>query len=258
MMRVSSIIRADQIAERIGAKLNPDSGYENDVCIYVKPHLKKGDMDFNFEGRKSYIDIVDGHNLGQLAKNYPKVGVIVCSEADKKVMASTIKNEIVVIPQQHCNYEEITRDRTGVKTVGIIGTEKSFVHIPEEIDTGFKARGIEFIKFSKFFEREDIIKFYQSIDIQLVWRPYRKVLSNPLKIVNASSFGIPTIALYEPAFEEVEECYIPVNHLEELFHKFDILRTDNVLYDNIGQDCLIKSDKYHIEAIGKLYKALDD
>ena len=42
----SGIIRGEQVAHKLGAKLNPTSGYEDDVCIYVKgippiPFLKK-------------------------------------------------------------------------------------------------------------------------------------------------------------------------------------------------------------------------
>src|SRR3990167_7107951 len=37
VMRVSSMIRGDQIAEYLGAKVNPTEGYENDICIYIKP-----------------------------------------------------------------------------------------------------------------------------------------------------------------------------------------------------------------------------
>src|SRR3972149_3581238 len=84
LMRVSSTIRGDQIADQIGAKLNPTSGYENDVCIYIKPMVRKGE-DFKFEGRRAYIDIIDGHNLGGLVAKYPDVGAIVCSRADLDV-----------------------------------------------------------------------------------------------------------------------------------------------------------------------------
>ena len=105
LMRVSSMIRADQIAEQIRCKLNPTEGYEDDTCIYVKPMVRKGD-DFPFVGKKIYLDIVDGHNLSQLIENYPEVKMIVCSEADKKIMSEVVPNEIVVIPQHHCNYDQ--------------------------------------------------------------------------------------------------------------------------------------------------------
>src|SRR3990167_10303093 len=88
LMRVSSTIRGDQIADQIGAKLNPTEGYENDVNIYVKPMVQKGD-DFKFEG-KPYLDIIDGHNLAMVAKRHPEVTMIVCSQADMEVMSGEV------------------------------------------------------------------------------------------------------------------------------------------------------------------------
>src|SRR3990167_9546474 len=215
LMRVSSMIRGDQIAEYIGAKLNPTSGYENDVCIYVKPMVRKGD-DFKFEGKKAYLDIIDGANLAQVAHRHPEVGVITCSQADYELMSKYLpNNKIVLIPQFHCNFERIKRIRTQIKTVGVIGTRGAFPFLPEGLKEALAERGIELIEFSRFFSRQDVIDFYMKIDVQIVWRPYEKILSNPLKIVNAMSFGIPTITLDEKAFKEIVPCYIPVDNLTE-------------------------------------------
>ena len=256
LMRVSSIIRADQIAQQIGAKLNPTEGYENDVCVYVKPMVRKGD-DYEMKGKKIYIDIVDGHNLGHLAFQHPEAKIIVCSEADQKTMSSVISNEIVLIPQHHCNFERIRRVRKETKTVGVIGTRGAFPYLPQELKQELAKRGIELKEFSKFYSRQDIIDFYMSIDLQIVWRPYKKLLSNPLKIVNAASFGIPTIALDETAFKEVEGCYLPVHDFNELIDTLEAFISDDELYQGLHQNCLDKSEKYHIENIGKLYKELD-
>lgn len=256
LMRVSSMIRGDQIADQIGAKFNPTEGYENDTCIYVKPMVRKGD-DFVFEGRKSYLDIVDGHNLGQLLLEHPEVGVIVCSQADFDTMSSIIPNEMVVIPQHHCNYNRERRTRQGIKTVGVIGTTNAFPLLPRDLKPELRKRGIELLEYSRFFSRQDIIDFYKKIDIQIIWRPYKKLLSNPLKMVNAASFGIPTIALDEKAFKEMEGCYIPINSLEGFLSRLDELQADPILYSDYAQKCLEKAEEYHIENIGKLYKELD-
>ena len=256
LQRVSSIIRADQIAEKIGARLNPTEGYVNDVCIYVKPYVKK-DQDFKFEGRKNYIDIIDGHNLGQLALKHPEVGVIVCSQADYDTMKSVIPNEIVLIPQHHCNFKRFKRSRNEVKRVGVIGVDAAFTFLPEGLKDELTKRGMELVKFSKFFSREDIINFYLNIDIQIVWRPYGKTLSNPLKIVNAASFGIPTVALDEPAFKEVQGCYIPVETPERLLSEIEVLKNTPDLYESDSKTCIELSDRYHIDNISKLYEELD-
>jgi hypothetical protein len=247
LMRVSSMIRGDQIANYLEAKLNPESGYENDVCIYVKPMVRKGD-DFKFEG-KPFLDIVDGHNLGLLAMQHPEVTVIVCSQADYNTMTRIIKNKVVLIPQHHCNFERFHRNKEEIKKVGIIGTVGAFPLIPEEIRAGLKKRNIELVEFSKFYNRLDIMKFYMDINVQLVWRPYRKLLSNPLKIVNAASYQIPTIALDEPAFQEVKGCYVPVNSPEEFLYELDNLKLDPEFDFSIAEN-------YHIEKIAKLYQDL--
>lgn len=255
MQRVSSIIRADQIAEKIGAKLNPRSGHENDVCIYVKPYVK-ADWDFKFEGKKAYLDIIDGHNLGQLALKHPEVGVIVCSQADYEVMSKELTNKIVLIPQHHCNFERVKRTRTEVRRVGVIGEAKAFPFLPEGLEKELAKRSMELVTFSKFFSRQDIIDFYLSIDLQIVWRPYKKILSNPLKIVNAASFGIPTIALDEPAFGEVVGCYAPINTFNEFLRNLDWIKDNSIIYSTYSENCLKKSEEYHIDRIIELYQKL--
>lgn len=256
LMRVSSMISGDQIADQIGAKLNPESGYKNDVCIYVKPMVRKGD-DFKFEGKKAYMDIIDGHNLGELLRKHPKVTGIVCSQADYEIMSEAIPNDLVLIPQHHCNFERVKRTRKKITRVGVIGTKGAFPLLPKTLKRELSNRGMELVEYSRFFSRQDIIDFYLSIDVQIVWRPYKKILSNPLKLVNAASFGIPTIALDERAFGELDNCYIPVNTLEEFLVNLDALRKIPELYTLYSDRCLKKAEEYHIENIGKKYLELD-
>jgi len=262
LLRVSSMIRGNQIAEQIGAKFNPESGYENDVCIYVKPYAPKG-HDFNFEGKSPYLDIIDGHSYGELLFRYPNVSGIVCSQADYDIMSNiydkkgkTIKNKIVLIPQHHCNFKRVKRTRKEVTVVGCIGTRYAFPFLPKDLKKELAKRKMELIEFSRFFTRQDIIDFYQKIDVQIVWRPYRKILSNPLKIVNASSFGVPTIALDETAFKELEGHYIPVKDFKEFLEQLDKLRSEPDMYQFYSEKCIDISEKYHIEKVGEMYKKL--
>lgn len=257
LQRVSSIIRADQIVERLGneARLNPTSGYEDDICIYVKPHLKKG-MDMVLSGKRSYIDIIDGHNLGELAKKHPETGVIVCSEADKELMENELSNKVVFIPQHHCNFERFKRNSKVIKRIGMIGEENAFSYLPKGIKEYLETLGLELVTFSKFFERKDIIDFYMNIDLQLVWRPYKKILSNPLKIVNAMSFGVPTIALYEKAFKEVTGGYLACENEKQLIEHTQALLEYSSLYQTISDVGIKMSEKYHIDNVSKLYLEL--
>ena len=75
-------------------------------------------------------------------------------------------------------------------------------------------------------------------------------------MVNASAFGIPTIALDKPAFHEMKDTYFPVHNVEEFFKALDNLRWDKGLYQNMSEICLEKAEKYHIENIAKSYREL--
>lgn len=264
LQRVSTIIRGEQMAAFMqNARLNPPSGYENDICIYVKPHVKT-DQDFKFEGHP-YLDILDGFDLIHLLRKYEDVPVIVFSDLDAITMAQYVKNRVVVIPHHHVNFERDVRNRTGITRIGIIGSKDAFTHIPETIKKGLAERKIELAEHDIFYPRTSVTHFYKKIDAQIVWRPYMKkayasnpykTLANPFKIVNTSSFGIPTIALDEPPFKEMEGCYLPVTNEEEFFKALDNLREDEGLYKSIADTCLKKAERYHIENIAKLYQEL--
>jgi hypothetical protein len=249
------MIRGDQIANQIGAKFNPTNGYENDICIYVKPTL--GGL--KLEGRP-YLDIIDGWDLIPFVSKHPELRVIACSKADYDTISKTVKNKVFLIPQHHCNFDRVIRNRNEVTRVGVIGTRGAFPFLPKGLKEELEKRGMELIEFSRFFSRQDIIDFYMKIDVQIIWRSYMRTgkihLSNPLKIVNASSFGVPTIALDEPTFKEVEGCYIPVDTLDEFLTALDQLRTDPYAYNAYSVNCISKAEEYHIENIGKLYKQL--
>jgi hypothetical protein len=256
MQRLSSLIRANQIAEYVDAKLNPVKGYKNDVCIYVKPHVKPGN-DLKFEGNKPYLDICDSPDLFLLARKHPEVPVISASEYNYKLLKRVIPNEIINIPQQHCNFERVKKSRDGITTVGCIGTLPAFIFLPKGLKEALAERGIELLEFSKFFSRQDVVNFYMMIDIQIIWRPNydysHDILMNHLKLQNSSAFGVPTIAYDEPVFKEMKGCYIPVHTLEEFLIELDKLRENPSLYKKISNKCLKKAEEYHIENVAKLY-----
>ena len=258
LQRVSSIIRGQQIAKKIGAKLNPEKGYENDVCIYVKPHVPAG-YDFKFEG-KPFLDIIDGWGLLPVVSKHPEVTIIVCSQVDYEYVSQTVANKVVLIPQHNCNFERVKRNRNEITTVGCVGTSGAFPWLPEGLKGRLKEQEMDLVEFSHFFTRQDIVDFYQKIDVQIVWRPYlgryKIRMTNPLKLVNAASFGIPTIALQEPSFKEVDGCYFPVHSLDEFMNQLNNLKSSPDLYKEYSKRCLKKAEEYHIDRIGKLYKNL--
>ncbi len=258
LQRVSSIIRGNQIATHIQAKLNPKEGFENDVCIYVKPHVKPHD-DFEFSGHP-YLDIIDGWMLIPLLKKHPDVSVITCSYVDFEYIAGQVSNKVYLIPQHHANFERAKRTRNETTIIGCIGAAAAFNFLPIDLKKELKKRNIKLVTYSNFHKRADIVNFYQNIDIQIVWRPYMRVkkirMSNPLKLINAASFGVPSIALKEPAFDELDGCYFPVLNFPGFLDTLDtILRTPK-MYDQYSQKCVEKAEKYHIDQIAKLYSGL--
>lgn len=258
LLRVSSIIRGAQIADYLGARINPSVWVEGEPCIYVKPHVKAHE-DFDFP-KNSYLDIIDGWGLIPLAEKHPEVPVIVISQKDKETLELVLKNKIILIPQHHVNFEREERYSEAVTNVGVVGTESSFKYLPEGLEEGLAQRGMKLVKLSHFETRETVQEFYKNLFVQIVWRPYRRRMGNPLKIVNASSFGVPTIALEEEYFKEVNGCYIGVKTLDEVFEYIDIIKSGSTLaaqmyYDTVF-DCLEQAERYHISNIAKLYQQL--
>jgi hypothetical protein len=256
LQRVSSTVRGEQMAAYMGnARLNPPDGYENDVCIYVKPHIKPGN-DYKFE-KRSYVDIHEAISLVHILRKYPEVGVIALSELDVKTLSTYVENKIVLIPHHHLNFERARRDRKEITRVGITGSFGAFPHIPEAIRSGLKERNVELIEWSTFYPRTFVAGFHRTIDVHLHWRPWvRRKLSCPFKITNAAAFGVPTIANNEPSFKEVEGCYLGADSPEEWLEKFDELVDSPKLYKEMAKTCIEKSERYHISNIAKLYQKL--
>lgn len=256
LQRVSSIIRGEQISAYMGnARLNPPDGDPNDVYVYVKPHIKKG-SDYTFE-KHSWVDIQDGWDLVETIKKYPEVGVISYGDLAFKTLSEHLKNRIVNIPHHHVNFERNIRNRDKIKKVGVTGSGRAWEHIPQELKDGLKKRGIELAYHSSFYPRMSVARFYGSLDVHMHWRPFvKRKLSAPFKIINAASFGIPTIALDEPSFSEVSGTYIPVKTTDEWLKAFDLLQIDNKLYSNMSEFCIHKAEKYHISKIAELYRKL--
>lgn len=257
LQRVSSIVRGEQIAAYMGgARLNPPVVEDGDVNIYVKPHIKPGNS-FDFPNN-SWIDIQDGKELFSTLEKYPKVGVIAYSDlAYEYLTTKGLKNKVALIPHHHVNFERSRRSGDKIKKVGITGSGEAYKYIPDEIKEGLKKRGIRLEYFSSFYPRMSVARFHESMDIHMHWRPFlRRRLSCPFKIINAASFGVPTIALDEPSFKEVEGMYIGVKTAQEWLEKLDYLVENPDRYSHLAAICMDKSEKYHISNIAKLYEQL--
>jgi len=243
--RGSSLIRAKQISEYLGAKLNPKSGYENDVCIYVKQMPPKNCP------KSSYLDVVDHGGLANDLKRRLDVNAIAISPTAYHYLNKRLDN-VVLIPQHHCNYERIKIKRKEVKTVGIISTPASMQCSIEDLNQKFKDIGLEFKMQNSYQSREDVVEFYKTIDIQVIWRLKNWPLKNSLKIVNAASFGIPTVAFPINCYQDMEGYYTRANTLDDLICEVEKLKNNGWNSERL----ITKAEEYHISNIALLYKKL--
>lgn len=252
LCRVSSRTRAEEIAAYLGAKLNPSEGYENNICIYVKHYrldqVRDGD----------YVDVLDDLYTTELLKTRPKIKVIAMSMPHFEYLQSVLKNEIIYIPHHHVNFERILRKRKKIINCGYIGSNSAYdISINRKIAEKLAEIGLNFKPLFNFKIRDDIINYYKQIDLQIIG--YFKNLDTPYyhqtKIVNAMSFGIPTIASRRLGYRDVEGFYIQVNNLEELIAAAKKM-TDPVQYNLWPKKIMTEAEKYHISNIAKLYRQL--
>lgn len=249
--RGTSLIRGEQIAQYLGGKYNPTSGYENDVCIYLKPRT----LDNIKDG--SYVDIIDaGAELVNQLKDRPNIKVITSSQTSHEFVKERLKNEMVLIPQHHCNFERTVRLRREINTAGFLGTPRSFTYPVDEIRKLLEKIGIKFITNFNYKNRQDVLDFYKQIDVQIVWyinddSPFK----HPLKIINAASFGIPTIANRLIGYQELEGNYIPVETIDSLIAEVEKMKNKDY-YARWSDKIMKAAEMYHISRIAGQYKQL--
>lgn len=263
----SGYVRGYQMAEALGGKHNPKSGFENDICIYVK--ILPPD---NYP-KHSYMDVDDAPKAVNWLMTHKDIGVIAISKRAKRKLEQLLPGrKIILIPHQHVNFERWTRPDREVKVVGIIGSTSSFQSDIEEFRTKLSELGLE-LKYEEDYwntyktdqnksMREKICDFHKEIDIQVVWRPRRDnsikdMLRNPNKLGNAASFGIPTVSYPEENFEEEwDGLYLPALTIDQMIFQIRCLKDSKVLYRNYSISGLLRAEKYHMDNIMKRYLEL--
>jgi len=249
LQRVSSIIRGKEIASFLGAKLNPTEGFENDVCIHLKPR------DFRPVKSNDYIDVMDDMTVTQMLKGRPELKVIALTNPHKQWLESVLPNKVIHIPHHHVNFERKKKTRKEITTCGYIGANQPFQRrIVAELKEVLEKEGIKFVSLLTFEKREDTIKFYESIDIQVIGSfgflthaPYY----HPNKIINAMSFGIPTVSEQKLGYKDVDGFYYKAKNMRELVSEVKKLQKG---WD--AERLINEAEKYHIENISKLYQKL--
>lgn len=247
------LIRGFQIAEYMGAKINPINGFEKDTCIYVKPKtldlIKDGD----------WVDIADGHWLPGLLRNRPKVNAIACSQYSYEMLRDYLPNKLVQISQQHLNHENAVRDRQVINTCGYIGAlTPTSEKIYKEIGEALEKIGWNFIFCHDYKNRIDAVNFYKKIDL-LVVGVYRGdgIYKTPTKMINAASFGIPSIADPLPGYKEFEDYYVRADSLEKMIDEVKKFNNPEY-YKNWSNKVINQATKYHISQVAKKYQQLSN
>jgi hypothetical protein len=250
LFRTSSLVRGEQIAQYLGCKYNPENGYEDDLCIYVKPpnlnNIKDGD----------FVDVVDDFYIVQFLKSRPEIGIIFCSEFHHDCFKGRIKNKVVIIPHHHCNFERFTRSRRAIKTAGIIGNKRGVDLLEDELKRRLKEIGLDLIINNDFKDRENVVDFYKQIDIQIVWKNDALLAHTPMKLTNAASFGIPTVSKDCKNFKDFDDFYIHAdNTIDGLIDEVEKLK-DEDYYGEWSEKVRAEAEKYHISHIAQLYRQL--
>ena len=262
---VSGKIRGMQVGTYLDAKLNPTEGYENDVCIYVKSFPPDGFPE------RSFVDVIDSKNLVSWIANNPRSGVIAISEVGQEYLSRKLRrSDVYLIPEHHCNFNRESRVNKEVKSVGYMGNKNGSIFTDDNIVSRrktidyitkrFADIGLDFKFITSYPKREDVIDFYKSIDIQVTYRRRKQQqiasLNNPLKLTNAGSFGIPSVAYPESTAREWGGCFVEAESISEMLLQCKKLKEDKAFYEDMAGKALEKSENYHISKIAPLYMEL--
>jgi len=250
--RVSSRIRGEEISEYMGTKYNSQERLADDLCIYLKPRglesLKDGD----------YVDILDEVSLIPKLKERPGIKVIAMSQAQYEYLKENLSNEIFLIHHHHINFERFRRTRNNNLVGGAIGHSKYAHDLYGEIKDALSGSSIDFVSILTYQTRQDMLDFFKKIDFLVAWNIdiYKNYPhSHPTKIINAASFGIPTLTQPIAGYKEFAEFYIPIKNVNSLVREAVKLK-DVDYYQSWSDKVYGESERYHISKIAELYKQL--
>lgn len=254
--RVSSRIRGEEISEYLGEKYNPQERADG-LCVFLKPRgldsIKDGD----------YVDILDEITLIPKLKERPGIKVIAMSQAQYEYLKENLKNEVFLIHHHNINFERFRRTRNENLVGGLIGHSVVAYNFYNELKERLSKVGINFIADFNSQTRQNMIDFFKKIDFLVVWNSenYKDCFySHPTKIINAASFGIPTLTQPIAGYKEFDGFYIPIKGFD--FAGFDSMTEeaeklkDVNYYNQWSNKVFEEAEKYHISKIAELYRQL--
>lgn len=252
MARASVRIRCLQIAEALGCDyiLDVSSAEQvpknKDVFICVKPNFTEEDV-LRLSKRGSVVwDIHDFMPPSEGVDLY-----IVGSRSTAEEISYL--NPIKIIPQHHCNFSGIPNPLNGERKPAWIGRPfwcPKFVDLDVEI---YNSNGLYM---------EEVITAYRRMGICLnvrrscVEAEFHVRLNDGVKLINSMAFGIPSVSGNEPAYHEYGDgctIFAEPDEIKEAIHK---LQTDDILYNKIRLEGLIRSKEFHLKRILPLYRNL--
>lgn len=252
--RVSSRIRGEEVAEYLGVKFNAKIREKDDVCIFLKPrhltNIKDGDC----------VDVLDDLDVIPLLKGRPKIKVIAMSAVHYNYLKKVLDNEIILIPHHHINFEREKRVRNKKLVGGFIGSPSKVAYDKYNgIKVALAKAGIDFTYCFHFQTREEMVDYYMSIDFLIIYNlnldDRNCFYRHPTKMINAASFGIPTLAQPIAGYSEFEGFYIPVESVDDIVQEVEKLK-DMDYYTRWSDKLLKEAEKYHISNTAKLYQNL--
>jgi len=248
----SGICRGLQVSERMGARQNPESNYEDGICVWVKCIPEK-------ITKRSYSDIVDGAGLIPILHNKP-IKWIAYSEYQWHYLSLKLaRNDIILIPHHHCNFENVIREEREVKTVGYVGLSKNLKAFPKDLKDRLKKVGLEFKTLIHPHCRKQVCEFLKGIDIQLTCRVIKKKTGydNVLKLTNGGAFKIPSIAFDSDVNKmSFKGGYASVKSIDDVIPVCKKLKEEKSFYEDLSEISHEMSLPYHIDKILPLYKQL--
>jgi hypothetical protein len=255
------VTRGKQIAERLGGRVDPADGYEDDVCIYILGCYREDAP----EVKRAYYDVMDcgGARLSRVIGR-TKGHIIAVSKAQWAEFCK-LPRAIYFIPHHHCNYEREQRpaDRP-VRRIGCCGGDSAVQWPHDRMKVWAESIGLEWVFTNEYLRRERVVDFYKELDIQIVFRPTHSrgipAHTNPVKLSNAGSFGIPTVAFPEVAYtpEWGSESVVYADNMGAVMREVKRLKDDPVWYAEMAEAARMKAEQYHIDNIVPLYRELDN
>ncbi len=261
----SEFTRGYQIADALGCKVNSALDSYDETVLAVKCYFDRKCMPELDKLTNFYVDLIDDVHMVTILKRYPMVKAIAVTNLMKTYLTTQVSNEIVVLPEHSCNFEQQKRTRKDVTVVGYVGSGQCFDLDPVKIRDVLKQIGLEF-KFlicnSSNVTRKDVCDFYKTIDIQLTYRIPKFAVRNPLyrnslKIFNAGSFGIPTVGYPEISYRmEAGTYFLPVQDIGDIVNCCYALKNEQDLYKFYSDRVFEWSKQFDILKIVKNYAKL--